>query len=292
GNYDIVCYYSYDYGFHWGTLTVTDFDGNERFPRIHGNGTHLICSFEKSNNLYITKSVDYGSTWSDPEQINVIDGSVCPFYKFSSFGDDYGIVWMDEREEFPTIYFSALAQSYQMGDVDLEIIPDSASFNNLNNSIVWKVKNILSFEIENKGNCTVYDVDVVVYIRYRGSNDLYCVAESNIPLMAPSDKEILSIEIFSPTIRDVAKSLVQFANIDEIVIKIDPYNRIMERREDNNELIMDVNYGDIFPRLSWVENIVLRWVGEMGLDNSILEDTLTQILSRDINQDVLQSLIS
>jgi len=108
GNKDIICKYSYN-GANNGDLDtsiVVNSTDDERYPDISWvNGSTFVCTFTKNGNLYRCVSKDGGKIWSEPEQINDVDGTVVNEYKNADISD-HGLkcMWEDNRGDDIDVY--------------------------------------------------------------------------------------------------------------------------------------------------------------------------------------------
>jgi hypothetical protein len=100
---DVKCIYSNDDGNTW-SISIID-TGN--YPDIYAIGEKFYCAYIKNNNLYLTTSSDNGVTWTTPEQVNEVDGTVVN-EKNSVDVHTSGIVWVDSRGNDSDIYWSPL----------------------------------------------------------------------------------------------------------------------------------------------------------------------------------------
>jgi len=108
GDWDIKCAYSSDDGGNWSYSTVADsHPADESYPSVYMSGSSVYCVYVSQGNLYLSKSTDGGATWSQPKQINDVDGTVVAepgTVKISSGG----IIWEDTRNGDKDIYYASL----------------------------------------------------------------------------------------------------------------------------------------------------------------------------------------
>lgn len=106
GTQDIICYYSSDAGVNWGTSFVADDTGeDELYPTIDSYGEVAVCTFIMDGNLYTCITDDGGATWSTPEQVNDVDGTVNSEFRNVDITTDGNIVWADVRNGNLDVYF-------------------------------------------------------------------------------------------------------------------------------------------------------------------------------------------
>jgi len=108
GDWDIKCVYSHDGGETWETSEIaTEHPVDEVYPAAFMSGNNVYCVYVKNGNLYLAKSEDGGETWSEPEQINEVDGTVVAEPRAIDISDG-GIVWVDTRNGNSDIYYVPL----------------------------------------------------------------------------------------------------------------------------------------------------------------------------------------
>jgi len=81
---------------------------NPNYPMIYSNNNRLYCTYIESNNIYLTSSIDYGHSWSNPIQLNSVIGSVVEEYRFQNLVDECYILWTDNRDGDNDIYLALL----------------------------------------------------------------------------------------------------------------------------------------------------------------------------------------
>jgi hypothetical protein len=99
----VKCAYSADDGESWNTVDVA----SGEFPDICAVGNQLFATYIVDGNLFKIISDDYGITWSDPEQVNDVDGTVAEIENAVDI-HEAGIVWVDERGSDYDVYYDAL----------------------------------------------------------------------------------------------------------------------------------------------------------------------------------------
>ena len=106
GDWDIKCKYSSDHGVTWNSKMIAAESGvDELYPSFYMEGDNIHCIYIKNGNLYLIESDDFGATWSDPVQINEVDGTVVAEVN-SAVIHPAGIVWTDERNGNKDIYYA------------------------------------------------------------------------------------------------------------------------------------------------------------------------------------------
>ena len=106
GQTDIVCFTSTD-GFNTTTQTmITNSPDNETDPHVFAYGNTAQCIFTKDGNLYETYTNDGGTTWSQPQQINDVNGSVVAGWHSSDLTTGGNVIWTDIRAGNDDIYFA------------------------------------------------------------------------------------------------------------------------------------------------------------------------------------------
>ena len=106
GNNDIACFSSTD-GFQTVQKTlITSTPDDETDPHIVAYGDIAQCIFTRNGNLYETHTNDGGATWSEPQKINDMDGSVKAGWHSSDLTIGGNVVWTDMREGNADVYFA------------------------------------------------------------------------------------------------------------------------------------------------------------------------------------------
>ncbi len=101
GNNDILCYNWT--GKVWKRHVVVNSTDDEMYPSITAVGKTVMCTFVKSGNLYMVKSIDGGITWGAPLQINDPVAQIIGEYRCANVEGPYS-VWMDNRNANADVY--------------------------------------------------------------------------------------------------------------------------------------------------------------------------------------------
>ena len=67
------------------------------------------------------------------------------------------------------------------------------------------------------------------------------------------------------------------------MIKVDSDDSIAEKDESNNNVTIDVSYGTFFPKLVWVEDMILRIVEGRNLNSESVEELVVNMLSDELS---------
>jgi len=247
---EIILFNSSDYGENWIMNNVTSDilppGSNPKFPMLNTNESHLFCVYTESGNLSITSSNLTELNWSDPVQLNSVNGSVVEGYHYSDMPDADHVLWTDNRNGNNDIYAVVLA----IPDIDLMIIPDSVKLARDKTFWFFETHNWIEFTVLNNGSMPIENKKIPIVIEYICANGdpkptehpefiryLYCNDE--LPFRTPLFR-IAVVEFFN--------ALFDFIGIQYINITIDPSNTIGDINLSNNVHTLEpVTYGEIFP---------------------------------------------
>ena len=253
----IVIYNSPNGGNTWYRHNVTKdimpIDAKPKYPSVYANQNIVYCVFTESSNISLTNSSNYGTSWSTPIQLNNQNGSVVENYRYSDIPDADHVVWTDNREGNNDIY-SALKT---LPDIDIMIIPDSIRIT-LGEYQKLPTKNWITFTVKNNGNA--YIEDVTIQINYTCQN---ITKSTKYPayilyLSGNGAEKTFYKPLFRMTLAEFISALRSFAGIQNITIIVDPYKIYNDSNPNNNIATIEINYADIFPKLSFLEKIFAR----------------------------------
>ena len=285
-NSDIGFFLTTDSGSSWapGVVDVASSDYDERMPALRIWDKKFVLSFERGYSVYVTESTDL-ETWTEPKKVNSAGGDIYPYYGFSDFGNDYGIMWGEIYKGQPVIRFYGGSADIRKCLPDILIVENSVNLCNNNSLILKKTNNILSFEIENAGSADAGDFIVEIYMKRKNENESTPVAFKEIYGLKSGERVRVNITLFDTNLKDMVKALILFVRVDSLIIKMDSSNEIYEDNESNNELVLKVNYSSIFPRFSWLENAINNLLnGNKEEEYRNVEQLITRVLSEYISE--------
>ena len=285
-NGDIGFFLTLDSGGSWapGVVDVASSDYDERMPALCIRDEKFVLSFERGYDVYVTESPDL-ETWTEPKRVNSAGGDIYPYYGFSDFGNDYGMIWGEIYKGKPVIKFSEDSADVREGLPDILIVENSVNLCNNNSLILKKTNNILSFEIENAGSADAGDFIIEIYMRRKNENEITPIAFKEIYGLKSGERVRVNITLFDTNLKDMVKALILFVRVDSLIIKMDSSNEIYEDNESNNELVLKVNYSSIFPRFSWLENAINNLLnGKKEGEYRDAEQLIAQVLSEYISE--------
>ncbi len=280
-NSDIGFFLTTDSGSSWapGVVEVACSDYDERMPTLCIRNKKFVLSFEKGYSVYVTESSDL-RTWTEPKKVNSAGGDIYPYYGFSDFGNDYGIIWGEIYKGQPVIKFREDFAKVKMGLPDLLIVRNSVNLCNNNSLILKKTNNMISFEIENAGSGGASDFIIGVYMKRENESESTPVAFREVYGLESGERKRVNITLFDLNLKDMVRALIFFVGVESLTIKVDPSNEISENNESNNEIVLNVNYSSIFPRFSWLEEIINNMLnGRKKDDYHDAEQMIARVLS-------------
>jgi hypothetical protein len=112
GTQDIVCYYSDDAGANWDKSFVSaNVASDELYPKIVSYGDVATCTFIMGDDLYVSNTEDGGVTWSTPEMVNDVAGSVASEFRNTDITYGGTVVWTDMQNGNADIYLDVVGGS-------------------------------------------------------------------------------------------------------------------------------------------------------------------------------------
>ncbi len=135
---DIYLHYSYDKGYNFQTIQITDTKTIEKQPDITAIGTIVTISYIQNNNLYTLNSEDAGQNWDKPLRINDEINKVADKPHSTDIDKNYTV--FENIQEKPSILFSTL--NITIPYITLENITAGISIN-------AQIKNMGTINIEN-----------------------------------------------------------------------------------------------------------------------------------------------
>jgi len=252
----IIIYNSSDSGESWDIKKVTEniipSSANPNYPMIYSNNENLLCTFIESDNIFLTKSTNNGLNWSDPIQLNSINGSVVEEYRFADLVDNHQILWTDNRDGNHDIYSVIL----DIPEVDLTVIPESVNLlTEYSNMPLLRTKNWITFTIKNNGNISVEKVNVNIIYKCKNETEQPTGYKATIYYLPRGGEESFKRPLFRITLNEFLNALLNYAGLETITIKIEP--KYEDANPDDNSHTISVTFKDIFPRLGFLEPILI-----------------------------------
>jgi hypothetical protein len=253
GESEIILYKSVNGGEDWTLENITGdiFESDEEpaYPRIFMNSSHLICSFIESGDLSYTSSNDKGANWTEPYQLNDVNGSVEPGYHFSDIGGSQRFIWTDNREGNLDIYYYL---SY-LPQVDLVLIDVNVT-GDLNPLLT---NNLISITVTNNGDALVKDVKINVTLMLSDGNTTSPDYPYVIPHLAPGQTVTINRPLFRFKMPEFLYVFIEFAGIENISVTVDPDHEFDDTNRGNNEGIYKIDYEELFPRMAQYEEFLI-----------------------------------
>ena len=137
-NGDIYLHYSYDKGYNFQTIQITNTTIKENQPDVTTTGTIVTITYIQNNNLYVINSKDAAETWDDPIKINDDINKVSNKPHSTDIDKNYTV--FQNLEEKPTIFFDDTNVSVPL--IKIEKITGGIS-------ISTNIKNIGTVDIQN-----------------------------------------------------------------------------------------------------------------------------------------------
>ena len=251
---EIVMYKSTNGGEDWTVENITSdiltTEENPTFPRLLVNDSHLICSFMESGNLSYTTSNNSGLNWTEPYQLNSLNGSVVPGYHYSDIVDSQSFIWADNREGNNDIYFYLS----RIPKIEVELIEISLS-SDLHPLLT---QNLINITVTNNGDALAKDVEINVTLEFKGGwnsttpNYIY-----EIPYITPGQTVTLKRPLYRFKIPDFLFAFIDLAGIENISVTLDPEGKIDDTDRGNNQGKIEVGYDDFFPKIGHREDFFL-----------------------------------
>lgn len=226
-----------------------------QYPKIFANKKEVFCTYIASGNLLFMSSTNSGVTWTTPEQINSIYGSVVYGYDFIDIPDTHHIVWTDSRADSNDIYTTVSG----FPEVDLLIIPSSVRIKK-EGLVLIPTKNRVLFNVTNEGAVGVSNVQVEVSIEFIAASNKDPLKIGNpmtIGNIQPGAVITFNKQLVRLVVLDFIGALYRFAGIEYINITVDPNDEFKDVYRADNTYKLPVTYRDLFPSLFWLENIFL-----------------------------------
>ena len=251
----IVIFNSSDGGNTWVRTTLNSYISpdpeNPENPLVYANETHLVCTFIDSGNISLTSTPVNDFDWSDPIQLNDVNGSVVSQYRFSDIADMNHIVWTDNREGNYDLY-SAVKGTPKF---DLMIVPESVNITSEGYRGIL-TSNRLEFTVRNSGDAFVEDIDVDITYQRLENESQSTGNPAYIYYLDSNSEKSFNIPLFRLTLVDFIRALWNFINIQNITITVDPNGKYEDANPDDNSFTFPVTYAEIFPKLAFIENIL------------------------------------
>lgn len=218
-----------------------------QYPKVFANIKEVFVTYIAGGNLIFISSTNSGASWTTPEQINSVYGSVVYGYDFIDIPDRHHIVWTDSRASSNDIYTAVSG----FPEVDLIVIPQSVRIKN-EGLVLIPTRNRVLFNVTNEGAVGVSNVQVEISIEFNATTNKGPLKIGNPMIIGNIEPgAVLSFDkqLIRLVIVDYFMSLFRFAGIEYINITIDPNEEFQDVNRVDNTHKLPVSYEDIFPFL-------------------------------------------
>jgi hypothetical protein len=240
----LVLFTSSDDGENWETYNITSPGSSAKSPNIFANESYLSCFYVESGNLSVKTTINHGENWTEPAQINDVNGTVDSGYRNVDIGDMNKLIWTDTRDGNKDLYYLL---SF-IPTVDVAVTGFSIEKDEVFSTFNW-----ISIKVKNVGDAPATGMPInVTYTCEGGPNDTgypgyvqYIDVNETVTILRPLFR-FQSPEFF--------QSIIRYAGLENITVHLDIDGVTDDTDPANNIYQKQISYEEIFPKLGPFEN--------------------------------------
>ena len=252
----IVLYHSANYGAEgsWTIYNITSdilpISTNPEYPMLVSNSSYLSCAFIESGNLSFTKTVKNDINWSEPVQLNDVNGSVSTEYNSYDLGDMNRAVWTDARDGNKDIYY------YLAFIPTVDVAVTGFSITRSESQLFLPTNNLIEITVENVGDALAENIPINITYYLDDGNFSATEYPGLIDSIDAGKTTTITRPLFRFRVPDFFYAAIDFAGIESIKVELDPEGKSEDSNPGNNVVTESVDFEKIFPRLAQYEDFL------------------------------------
>jgi len=252
----IVLYHSANYGAEdsWTVYNITSdilpISGTPGYPMLISNNSYLSCAFIESGNLSVTNTLKNDINWSQPVQLNGVNGSVSTEYNSYDLGDMNRAVWTDTRDGNKDIYYHlAFVPTVDVAVIDFKITRSESQ-------LFLPTSNLIEITVENVGDVAAGNIPINITYLLDDGNSSATEFPGLINSIDVGQTTTITRPLFKFRVPDFFYAAIDFAGIESITVELDPEGTSEDSDPGNNVVTQPVDFEKIFPRLAQYEDFL------------------------------------